>query len=321
MKSISKPKSLLHFIATLCVIIVTIVFLFSPCHAEQPSTTGNQTRDEILTPVITTGAEEASIIERRKREEQRARVSAFAITPHRQNYLFFVTYDSKPNKETYEFAAQDVPERYEVKFQLSFKLLLWEKMFGRNGDLFLGYTQRSFWQFYDKTLSSPFRETNHEPEIFVKFDTDFNVLGLRHRLFLIGFNHQSNGRGEPLSRSWNRVYAEFVAERGNFVIALKPWYRIPEKEEDDDNPDIEKYMGYGELIAAYWLKGHVFSIMLRNNMRGDENKGAVEIGWSFPITHNIRGFVQYFNGYGESLVDYNDTSNRIGLGVMLNDWI
>ena len=321
MKSISKPKSLLHFFATLCVIIVTIVFLFSPCHAEQPSTTGNQTRDEVLTPVVTTGAEEASIIERRKREEQQVRVSAFAITPHRQNYLFFVTYDSKPNKETYEFAAQDAPERYEVKFQLSFKLLLWEKMFGRNGDLFLGYTQRSFWQFYDKTLSSPFRETNHEPEIFVKFDTDFNVLGLRHRLFLIGFNHQSNGRGEPLSRSWNRVYAEFVAERGNFVIALNPWYRIPEKEEDDDNPDIEKYMGYGELIAAYWLKGHVFSIMLRNNMRGDENKGAVEIGWSFPITHNIRGFVQYFNGYGESLVDYNDTSNRIGLGVMLNDWI
>ncbi len=321
MKSKPQPKILLPFFETFCAIAITVVSLFSPCYALQLGVAGNPSSNKVLMPSVTPSSEEVSVIERRQTEEKKIRMGAFAITPHRQNYFLFITYDSHPNIEMYEFADQSEPKNYEVKFQLSFKILLWEKMFRNNGDLFFGYTQRSFWQLYDRALSSPFRETNYEPEMFVKFDTDFNVLGLRNRLFLIGFNHQSNGRGEPLSRSWNRIYAEFIAEWNNFVIALKPWYRIPEKEEDDDNPDIEKYLGYGELLAAYRLKGHVFSFMLRNNLRGDENKGAVELGWSFPITHNVRGYVQYFNGYGESLVDYNDTANRIGIGVMLNDWI
>ena len=223
--------------------------------------------------------------------------------------------------ETYEFADESEPNHFEVKFQFSFKLLMWDNMFRGNGDLFFAYTQCSWWQLYDQASSSPFRETNYEPEVFVKFDTDFNVFGLRNRLFVIGLNHESNGRGGVLSRSWNRIYVDFIAERGNLVIGLKPWYRLPEDKEDDDNPNIEKYMGYGELFGAYRMKGHVFSFMLRNNLRRDENKGAVELGWSYPIAQNLRVYVQYFNGYGESLVDYNDYSNRIGAGVMLFDWI
>ena len=320
-KSMPQPKTLLPIFTSFCAIAVILFSLFSAAQAEQPGTAGNPPSEEVSTSVVSTGEEEESAIKRRKTEEEKARASAFSITPHRQNYFLLITYDSHPNRETYEFANEDEPKKYEVKYQLSFKVLLWEKMLRGNGDLFYAYTQRSFWQLYHKALSSPFRETNHEPEVFVKFDTDFNVLGLKNRLFLVGLNHQSNGRGGVLSRSWNRIYAEFIAEWGNFVIALKPWYRIPEDEEDDDNPNIEKYLGYGELFGAYRLNGHVFSFMLRNNLRRDENKGAVQLGWSYPITHNVRVYVQYFNGYGESLVDYNDTANRIGIGVMLFDWI
>jgi phospholipase A1 len=79
-------------------------------------------------------------------------------------------------------------------------------------------------------------------------------------------------------------------------------------------------MGYGELFGGYQLKGHVFSFMLRNNLR-QNNRGAVELGWSYPIMTNLRLYAQYFNGYGESLVDYDHSVNRIGIGVMLNDWI
>lgn len=320
-KCTPQPNIVVAFFAMFCAIAVSVIPLFSPCRAEQPDTGGNPPGEEVSTPAVTTGEEEASAIERRQTEEKKVRASLFGITPHRPIYLLGVTYDSDPNTEAYEFANEDDPKKFEVKFQLSFKLLLWDDMFSGNGDLFGAYTQRSWWQLYDEALSSPFRETNHEPEVFVKFDTDFNVLGLRHRLFVIGFNHQSNGRGGVLSRSWNRIYADFIAERGNFVIGVKPWYRIPEDEEDDDNPNIEKYMGYGELFGAYRLKGHVFSYMLRNNLRRHENKGAVELGWSYPISDNLRVYVQYFNGYGESLVDYDHSANRIGVGLMLFDWL
>ena len=109
-------------------------------------------------------------------------------------------------------------------------------------------------------------------------------------------------------------------------MGLKPWYRIPEDQKDDptsssgdDNPDIEKYLGYGELTLGYKWRDHVVSMMLRNNLRGHNNKGAVQFDWTFPLSRKLRGYVQFFNGYGESLIDYNTAVNRIGAGVVLSD--
>jgi len=308
-------------IATFCVIAVAFISFCSPCGAQQPAPADNELSEKVLVAQDPIEQEEESAIKRREAEEKKVRTGAFAITPHRQNYFLPVTYNSIPNKETYVFANEEEPTRLEAKFQISFKILVLEKMIKDNGDLFFGYTQLSFWQLYDEALSSPFRETNYEPEMFVKFDTDFNVLGLRNRLFTIGFNHESNGRGGNLSRSWNRLFAVFVAERDNLVIILKPWFRIPEDEKNDDNPHIEKYLGYGELYGAYRLNKNVFSFLFRDNLRTNDNKGAVELGWSYPVQNNLRAYVQYFYGYGESLVDYNHLTNRISVGIMLNDWL
>jgi phospholipase A1 len=313
-------KTLLPFLATLFAIALTLISLCSPCRAEQTDTTPDEPSEAVSTPEDTSVNEEESAIRRREREEKRAGTGKFSLSTHRQNYILPLTYNNHLNRKPYDAAGENEPDYVEVKFQISFKVLLWEKMFWGNGDLFFAYTQLSFWQLYDKEMSSPFRETNYEPEIFLKFDTDFNVLGLTNRLITIGFDHESNGRGGDLSRSWNRIFAVFAADHGNFVIALKPWYRIPEDDDDDDNPNIEKYMGYGELLGAYRLKKHVFSLMLRNNLRRS-NKGAVEVGWSYGLTTNLRLYAQYFNGYGESLVDYDHSVNRIGIGVMLNDWL
>jgi len=318
-----RPKYLLSFFATFCAIAVIVVSLSSPCRAEQESTAPDARSEVVSTPEKaedTSVKEKESAIKRGERKEKRLGSGVLALSTHRQNYFLPFTYNSNPNRDTYGAAGENKPGNIEVKFQLSFKVLLWEKMFWGNGDLFFAYTQLSFWQLYDKKLSSPFRETNYEPEVFFKFDTDFNVLGLRNRLITVGFNHESNGKSGDLSRSWNRIFAVIAADRGNFFIALKPWYRIPEDDDDDDNPNIEKYMGYGELFGGYRLKGHVFSFMLRNNLR-QNNRGAVELGWSCPITSNLRLYAQYFNGYGESLVDYDHSVNRIGIGVMLSDWI
>ncbi len=310
-----------HFIKTLYAITFATIALFLPCHAELSGIQENLARDPLSTQAVSESDEDISALERRIGEEEKIYGSSILLAPHRQNYFLVINYNNDPNTEIYADTGQDAPKNYEAKFQISFKVLTWNKIFGDNGDLFVAYTQRSVWQLYDQALSSPFRDTNFEPEVFMKFDTDFKIAGLKNRFFIIGFNHQSNGEGKPLSRSWNRIYSSFIAERGNLALILKPWYRIPEKKENDDNPNIEKYLGYGELIAAYHMKGHVFSIMLRNNLRSNKNRGAVELGWSYPFTPKVRGYVQYFNGYGESLIDYNNTVNRIGFGVMLNDWL
>ncbi len=136
----------------------------------------------------------------------------------------------------------------------------------------------------------------------------------------LSLNHQSNGRAEPLSRSWNRIMLDFILERDDFYLSFKPWWRIPESGGADDNPDIKDYMGNFELRALQLYRDHTFGIMLRNNLQSD-NRGAIQLDYTFPIKERLNGYVQIFNGYGESLIDYNHYSNRIGIGIMLTNWL
>lgn len=246
---------------------------------------------------------------------------AFAIIPHRPNYVLF-TYNSEPNVAP--FLAVD-PEadlqHQELKFQISLRVPLYNQMFGGNGDLWFAYTQLSYWQAFNWKESAPFRETNYEPELGLTIHTDFSLLGLRHRQLMLGFAHQSNGRDDPLSRSWNRLWASFQFDRGNFVLAFKPWYRVPADNSDDNNPDILDFAGRAELRSAYKYGDQVFSFMLRNNLRADENRSGYELDWSFPFSKRIKGYLQFYNGYGESLIDYDVRTRRVGAGVLVEDWL
>ncbi len=253
--------------------------------------------------------------------DEESRQRKYAVTPYRSNYILPVTYNSTPNQGPIREAdpGKEV-KHYEVEFQISFKVKLWQDVLARDVDLWMGYTQRSFWQLYDFADSSPFRETDFEPELLLNFRTDYRLLGLRGRFINVGFNHQSNGRSEPLSRSWNRVVANFGFERDSLVFLLNVWYRIPEDEADDDNPNIEDYLGYGQLNAFYLWHGHRFGLLFRNNLRFDDNRSGLQLSWSFPLLARVSGYVQYFHGYGESLLDYNASANRIGIGFLLKEW-
>ncbi len=260
--------------------------------------------------------------------------SFFKIRPYRSTYFLPVAYNSSPNQDTaLDFDKNAKAQHNEAKFQLSFKIKPWatdiEGIEALKGiDIWLGYTQLSFWQVYNSAFSAPFRDTNYEPELLINLRTDYNILGLHGRILNLGFNHQSNGRSVPLSRSWNRIVANvgLENEKNNFNLLLKTWYRIPEDEHNDDNPDITRYMGYGELWGTLYWKKQRFAMMLRNNFRS-ENMGAVQLDWSVPLSFFYDKFsdkgsiyVQYFNGYGESLLDYNKSINRISVGFMLADW-
>jgi phospholipase A1 len=260
-------------------------------------------------------------LDRRLIKEREWLNSGLFMVPYKPNYFLFWTYNTNPNHGVYDDAGGVSVDKTESKFQISFKIPAGRGLFAGNGDLYFAYTQLSMWQVYNRENSAPFRDNNYEPELFLTFDTNFDVAGLNNRLISLGFVHQSNGQTYPLSRSWNRLYTAFVLQKARWIATFRPWYRIPDQDGLDDNPDIEKYMGYGDLRLAHaWRQGTI-SCLLRNNLRIPGNKGAIELGYSFPLNKILRGYVQYFNGYGESLLDYDHPNNRIGLGIALSDWI
>jgi phospholipase A1/A2 len=209
----------------------------------------------------------------------------------------------------------------ESKFQLSLKTKVWQGVFGDAGDVWIGYTQSSRWQVYNTKLSRPFRETDYEPEAILVFDTHYGLLGWQGRLLGVGIDHQSNGRGNPLSRGWNRIIGNMGFERDGWTVMLRPWWRIPESKATDDNPDISNYVGRGEVEIVHEWHSQEFGMTLRDSFRGGSNQhGSARFSWSFPVAGNLRGYAEVFKGYGESLIDYNHNATYLGLGVSLLDW-
>jgi phospholipase A1 len=191
-----------------------------------------------------------------------------------------------------------------------------ENVFNKPADLWFGYTQNSFWQAGNQEASSPFRESNYQPEFMAVMPVDFNLLGMRARFVNLGLVHQSNGQASSLSRSWNRVYAQLGMENGDFTLLARVWQRLNEDAADDDNPDIVKFMGRGDIVGTYRRNGHEYSALARYNF--DTHKGAAQLSWAFPIASSLHGYVQLFSGYGQSLIDYNHSMNVLGLGVMVS---
>ena len=272
------------------------------------ATTDAVTRDAVTTPLLSRRSQELDLADQR-----------FSITPHRPNYLLPASYNATSDYEVYGSLGNSFNDT-EVKFQLSMKTLLARDLW-RGSSVWFAYTQQSYWQLYAQgEASSPFRETNYEPELIWDIPVRFKAFGWNARLASLALNHQSNGRAEPLSRSWNRVTAALILDRGPVVASLKSWVRIQEDAEDDDNPDIEEYLGRLQLGLAYKHRNQVFALGISNNLRRD-NRGGLEFDWTFPLHEKLRGFLQVYSGYGENLIDAENYNNRIALGFAMTDWL
>ena len=246
----------------------------------------------------------------------------FRFRPYQPNYLMPWQRTSRPNMQpsspTHQNTAADPLQSTEVRFQLSFKTKLWQDAFGSPVDLWFAYTQQSNWQLYNSTRSSPIRETDYAPELILNTPMDIQLLGMHWKMLNAGFVHQSNGRSGVYSRSWNRVYLRAGLERGNFLLTLRPWYRLPEAASKNDNPDIRQFMGSGDIQASWIGKEYALSALARYSFQG--RKGAFKLNWVFPIKGHLKGYAEYFNGYGHSLIDYNHRQQIIGLGLLISTW-
>jgi phospholipase A1 len=209
----------------------------------------------------------------------------------------------------------------EMKFQLSLKTKVLGDILGSGADVWAAYTQSSRWQVYSPRLSRPFRETDYEPEIMLVYPMQLKFAGWTARMLALGANHQSNGRGDPLSRSWNRVIGSFGMDRPHWSLTVRPWLRLDETRDEDNNPDIEDYIGRGDATLVYSDGGTEVALTARHSLRGGaRSHGSLQLDLSLPINSRLRGHLQLFDGYGESLIDYNHRALYLGLGVSLLEW-
>ncbi len=253
------------------------------------------------------------------------------LVTHKLNYALIYSKTSNinalpysPNPNNQVLTALPLDDR-DMKIQFSMKHNIAD--FDRLGSLWVGYTLLSFWQVYDEAHSRPFRENNYEPELIYSTYPDalFGASKFNPDILNFGVVHQSNGHPEPISRSWNRFYVQTGIEQNyagdrKFIALLRVWKRIGESQSNDDNPDITQYLGHGEVELRYSQNKNWEAILV---LKGRSAQLDLSAPWTAyrllalaaPGKHNTNIHLQYFSGYGESLIDYNHRHETWGLGV------
>jgi len=290
--------------ATLACFFFALLCLTSSALAEEGgrnATAEPATAEALLEPPESNTA----VVAERVEAERQDAFNPYVITAHKHNFFLPLSYTSNVNMPSFELqnAPDDLAYKpYEVNFQISLKSQVNQKDLLFAGDaVFFGITMESWWQLYNAQLSSPFRETNYQPEVFYLTPLLWGPFNGKTALSF-GLEHQSNGQLKELSRSWNRIYAELIYGRGSFVASLRPWYRLPEKRKEspldaqgDDNPDIHRYFGNAQLSLGWKNAKIELASVIRGNL--STGKGAVDTTLTFPLSGKFRGMVAFSIGW------------------------
>ena len=257
----------------------------------------------------------------------------FGLRAHYPNYAI-ASYTDKIPKGDAALDAQSKNDTHyintEIKFQISLRADYITNWFGFSQMWTGAYTQTSYWQIFIE--SSPFRETNYKPELFatIPFYHKMDTIGLKAVSF--GFKHVSNGQPDtngtrvrpdgPIegsrSRSWNRLYARAYFQWNNFFAEMTLWHRIKEDYSKDDNPDILDYYGHGSFELGYIYEKLLTRFTLRPSFSSGHITEELEMSYPVPISDNVFFFLQGFNGYGQSMIDYDRHVKQIGFGLSIS---
>jgi phospholipase A1/A2 len=218
-----------------------------------------------------------------------------------------------------------------AKFQISLRFRLFDDH-GRLArrlpwidDLYLSFSQTALWDLDD--LSKPFTDSSYRPRLFYANYDLARYLDGRLRVGLeSGVGHESNGKVGDDSRSFNMLYARPTLTFGD-PDGLRAYFAplLHNYIAASDNPDIADYRGYVDWLFGVGSKGGLdFWGVLRKGTRSDF--GSIELNASYPLSKLSGGdltgwlLLQYFNGYGESLLDYDrklDSQLRLGISIAL----
>jgi len=238
----------------------------------------------------------------------------FNLHAYRENYFLPVSY---LYGSSFRENGMHKTQNLETEFQVSVRYDFSSNLLGLGEIYGFGYTQRSWWQLYES--SAFFRESNYQPELFVKIPTYKTFLkNSSIKGFKLSAIHQSNGRGGEYERSWNRLSLSTVVQYKNIISELEMWYRVPDKL--DYNPALIDYFGYGQLNLMIPYQEHLVKLKFRANPA--YNNGSTEFTYTRPLPardeNDLFFYFKFFNGYGESLIDYDKHINKISIGVAIS---
>lgn len=227
----------------------------------------------------------------------------------------------------YFIAGSESPN---VKFQVSLKYQVLNNEGALAGrapvlkGLHIAYTQTSLWDW--NKPSAPFLDSSYKPELL--FLHERLVGGQKTNWFRLdlqgGLQHESNGRDGDASRSLNIAYVRptmiFGKDEGlQFTLQPRAWLYVGDM---SDNPDLDRYRGYADLRAIVgWQRGLQLSALGRLGDEGD--RGSIQLDLTYPMMTLLSGsfslylHAQYFTGYGESLLLYNERSSAFRVGFSL----
>ena len=201
----------------------------------------------------------------------------------------------------------------DVKFQISLAIRLTDTVLPWNSFLFLMYTQKTFWNVFQESL--PMHDLNFNPGIgwSKPFFSKDRYMG---KLTLL-VEHESNGKDGEDSRSWNRssVYGSTIIDEWLMVHA-KFWIPIID---GGNNKDILNYCGVYQsgVVITTPNKKFNFGLTLVKRKGWNLNFNTIfEASWKVHEKSNLNLFAQYYNGYGENLIDYNQFHSRLRVGIV-----
>lgn len=300
-------------VKNLVAIIIATVFIWNLVCAAPATENDNSIDNKLQNVLDLPPANEQTALSDRLAAENKVEDNPYSLILYKATYILPFYYTQSPYDDIYDHNTPNGQklESEEFKGQLSFQAPIVYEAFGPKNTLNLAYTQLSYWQVYAD--SQYFRETDYEPEIF------FSHVQTNYLNWKIGAEHQSNGRGGAQERSWNRLYGALNVSGADWLLTLQPWMLVfPTESSQIHNPDITRFMGNGEETFAYKFSSLTVSVMVRNNLESHFARGAEEVDFTFPLTTHFHGMVQFFSGYGQSLIEYNHYTNAVGVGFALN---
>ena len=202
----------------------------------------------------------------------------------------------------------------DVKFQISFQQRLTKSVLPWHSYLYLFYTQKAMWNVLERSL--PFHDLNFNPGIGIsRFIIMKNHLVGKATMMI---EHESNGRDGTASRSWNKISWSSEAYISPYLMAhAKFWVPIVDGKY---NRDILNYMGiYQTGFQAKSLDDKWVLDMTLVKRKGWNLNFNTIVQLGYRINHNSNQFImlQYYNGYGESMLDYNQYHSRIRVGLLI----